>query len=151
MGYSTYLKIDGVDGECTDEGQQGWMIIDSFSHTVTGPQPRGGASLTELQICRFADRATPLLALAAAEGRPYRSAVIRMTRTDGARDRMMELKLSNVTLTMHSMSGGPQGDLKAPYENMSLRFDKIEWVYYTTPSTTVKTGFSSDAVASVPF
>lgn len=150
MGFNTYFKLDGVDGDCTDEGQQGWMVIDSFNHTVCAPQGRGGGPvLNDLQICRFADRATPLLALAAAEGKLYRSAVIRMVRTDGARDRMMEMKISNVTLTTHSLAGGPPGDIKAPYENLSLHFDKIEWVYYPTPSTPVKTGFSADAVASI--
>lgn len=151
MGFNTYFKLDGVDGDCTDEGLQGWMVIDSFNHTVSGPQPRGGAPiLNDLQICRFADRATPLLALATADARLYRSALIRMVRTDGARDRMMELKLSNVVLTMHSLAGGPAGDIKSPYENLSLHFDRIEWVYYPTPSAPVKTGFSTDAVASIP-
>jgi len=149
MGFNTYFKLDGVDGDCTDEGQQGWMVIDSFNHTVSGPQPRNGTPiLNDLQICRFADRATPLLALTTAEGRLYRSAVLRMVRTDAARDRMMEMKLSNVVLTMHSLSGGPAGDIKAPYETLCLHFDKIEWVYYPTASSPVKTGFSADAMAS---
>src|SRR5882757_4018800 len=121
MGFNTYFKIDGVDGDCTEEGQQGWMVVDQFNHTVCGPQPRGGAPvLNDLQICRFADRSTPLLALATAEGRLYRSAIVRMVRTEGTRERLMELKLSNVTLTMHSLAGAQAGDIKAPYENLSL-------------------------------
>jgi type VI secretion system Hcp family effector len=122
------------------------MAIDSFNHSVSGPQPRGGApTLSDLQICRFADRSTPLLALATAEGRRYRSALVRMVRMEGARERLMELKLSNVTLTMHSLAGGPAGDIKAPYENVSVHFDKIEWVYYPTPSAPVRTGWSAEA------
>jgi type VI secretion system secreted protein Hcp len=149
MGFITYFKLDGVDGDCTDEGLQGWMVIDSFNHMVSGPQPRGGVPiLNDLQICRFADRATPVLALTTAEGRLYRSAILRMVRTDGARDRMMEMKFSNVVLTMHSLSGGNAGDIKAPYETLSLHFDKIEWVFYPTPSAPVKTGYSADAMVS---
>src|SRR5262249_2645061 len=130
-------------------GQQGWMVIDSFNHTVTGPQPRGGAPiLNDLQVCRFADRSTPLLALATAEGRMYRNALVRMVRTDGDRERLRELRLSNVQLTMHSLSGGPAGDVKAPYENLSLHFDKIEWLYYPTPSAPVRAGWSAEAAAA---
>lgn len=150
MGYTTYLKIEGVDGDCTEEGLKGWMAIDSFNHSITGPQAnRNGAFVNDVCISRFADRSTPLLALATAEGRHYRSAVIRLVQTDGAKERLMELRLANVQVTSHSLAGGSPGDLKTPYENLSLHFDKVEWVYYPTPSTPVRTGWSTEAAAAL--
>src|SRR5205085_1603544 len=85
MGYTTYLKIDGIEGDCTDDGYRGWMTVDSFNHSLCTTQPRGAAMLNDLSICKFADRTTPLLAVATAEGRLYRSVQLRMVRTDGAR------------------------------------------------------------------
>jgi type VI protein secretion system component Hcp len=57
----------------------------------------------------------------------FKDALIELCRTDGAKAKFMELRLSRVRVTMHSLSGGPQTDMRTPYENLSLGFDKIEW------------------------
>jgi len=151
MGYTTYLKMDGITGECVEEAHRGWLIVDSFSHSVCGAQPQGGpATLADLSIARFVDRATPLLARAAAEGRMFKEAVVELCRTDDAKGKFMELRLSRVRVTMHSLSGGPQSDVRTPYENLSLGFDQIEWNYFPAAFETkpqamaeVRTGWSS--------
>ncbi|HZE97015.1 MAG TPA: type VI secretion system tube protein Hcp [Planctomycetota bacterium] len=131
MGYTTYLKIDGIAGECTEQAHHGWMAIDSFSHSVCAPPPRGGpVNMTDLSICKFADRTMPLLARAAAEGRMFQFATIELCQTDARKSKFMEIRLSQVRVTMHSLSGSPQGDVRTPYENLTLGFDKIEWFYY---------------------
>ena len=131
MGYSTYLKIDGLVGDCAEEAHRGWHAVDSFSHAVTGQQTtQGGPHLGELSIAKFVDRATPLFARATAEGRLFREALLELCRTDGTRVRFMALKMSNVRVSMHSLTGGTQGDQRTPYENLCLSFEKIEWLYY---------------------
>ena len=131
MGYSTYLKIEGLVGDCAEEAHRGWIAVDSFSHAVTGqPMTQGAPHLGELSIAKLVDRTTPLFARATAEGRLYKEAVLELCRTDGSRARFMALKMSNVRLGMHSLAGGTQGDLRTPYENLALTFEKIEWLYY---------------------
>lgn len=131
MGYVSYLKVDGIAGDCAEEGHRGWIPVDSFSHTLSGQSaPTGEVHLGEMQISKFVDRTTPLFARATAEGREFREAVLELCRTDGTRARFMALKLTKVRVSMHSMAGGPQGDMKTPYENLSLMFEKIEWLYY---------------------
>ena|SRR5579862_232635 len=130
MGYVTYLKLDGIGGECVEEAHRGWLAVDSFSHSVCGAAPQGGqGTLSDLSIARFVDRATPILARAAAEGRMFKEGVLELCRTDGTKGKFLELRLSKVRVTMHSLSGGPQSDLRTPYENLSLGFEKIEWNY----------------------
>jgi type VI secretion system secreted protein Hcp len=131
MGYTTYLKLDGITGECAEEAHRGWIVLDSFSHSLCGAPPQGGqVNLSDLSIAKFVDRTTPLLARATAEGRMFKEAVIELCRTDDAKGKFMELRLSRVRVTMHSLSGGPQSDLRTPYENLSLGFEKIEWNYF---------------------
>ncbi|HVR85877.1 MAG TPA: type VI secretion system tube protein Hcp [Planctomycetota bacterium] len=158
MGYATFLRLDGICGECIEEAHRGWLVVDSFSHSLCGAQPQGGqVTLADLSIARFVDRATPLLAQAAAEGRIFKEAVLELCRTDGTKGKFMEIRLSRVRVTMHSLSGGPQTDMRTPYENLSVGFDKIEWHYYPAAfeareesGADVRTGWSSpSALATV--
>jgi type VI secretion system Hcp family effector len=156
MGYATYLKLDGISGECAEEAHRGWLVVDSFSHSVCGAQSQGGqVSLADLSIAKFVDRATPLLARATAEGRMFKEAVIELCRTDDTKGKFMELRLSGVRVTSHSLSGGPQSDVRTPYENLSLGFDKIEWNYFPgafeekeKTGSEVRTGWSSQSAVA---
>jgi type VI secretion system secreted protein Hcp len=141
MSYTTYLKLDGITGECAEEAHRGSLVLDSFNHSLSGAPPQGGqVTLSDLSIGKFADRATPLLARATAEGRIFKESVIELCRADDTKAKFMELRMSKVRVTMHSLSGGPQTDVRTPYEHLSLGFEKIEWNYFpaafeATPET----------------
>src|SRR4051812_41607289 len=116
MGYTLHLRIDGIDGD-----DCGGMKLDGFGHSLSAGTGRSAArSVSDFSFSRICDRATPLLALAAAEGRYLRGAVLEMRRTDGDKAAFMEIRLSRVRVTNHGISGAPNGDAKAPYENFSL-------------------------------
>ena len=154
MSYLAYLKLEGIAGECTDAGHRDWMAIDAFNQNVCGPQDRGGrTSMTDFAVSRFADRATPQLARAAAEGRHFKEAVCELCIPDGDSTKFMEIRLTNVRITSHGISGTPKNDPLTPYENMLLAFDKIEWVYFPNAFTSspekesgvCRTAWSADA------
>jgi len=130
MSYATYLHLDGILGECAEEAHRGWLTVDSFSHSVSNPPQGSGTFLGDLSIARFVDRATPLLARATAEGRLFREVRLELCRTDGSRARFMEIRLSKARLTMHSLSGSPQADVRTPFESVNLTYEKIEWLYF---------------------
>jgi type VI secretion system secreted protein Hcp len=130
MGYATYLKLDGLVGDCAEEAHRGWVFVDSFNHTLSHDGRGGQVHLGEMSIAKCVDRATPLLARAAAEGRLFRQACLEFCQTEGARSKFMEIRLEGVRVTMHSLSGGSPGDTRTPFENASLGFEKIEWSYY---------------------
>jgi type VI secretion system secreted protein Hcp len=129
MGYTTYLKLDGIPGECAEEAHRGWLAVDSFSHSVSNHPQGNGATLGDLSIAKFVDRSTPLIARATAEGRLFQEAILEICRTDGSRARFLEIRLGKVRVTMHSLSGGPQADVRTPYESINLSYEKIEWLY----------------------
>ncbi|MBV8881853.1 MAG: type VI secretion system tube protein Hcp [Planctomycetaceae bacterium] len=153
MGYNTYLKLDGIGGDCVEESHRGWITVDSFTHTLSGQQGQHGPThLGDVSIAKFVDRTTPLLARATMEGRLFREATIEMCRADDPRAKFMALKLANVKVSMHSISGGPQGDMRTPFENFGLTVEKIEWFYYPSAfepkaEGEVRAGWSSPAGA----
>ena len=150
MGYMTYLRMDGLAGDCTEEAHRGWLVVDSFSQSLSNQGQAHGVNLGDLSIAKFVDRSTPLIARATAEGRVFDDVRLELCRTDGSRARFMEIRLSQVRVNMHSLSGGPQADVRTPYESINLSYEKIEWFYYPTAfepspegSAEVRAGWSS--------
>lgn len=145
MGYAAYLKLEGVAGECSEAGHRDWMPIDSFNQNVCGPQEAGGRTgMSDFSIVRLADRATPRLAKATADGRHFKEAVLELCLPDAAKTRYMEIRLTNVRITNYGLSGAPQNDARTPYENLMLQFETIEWSYF--PEAFSGTGKTEAAV-----
>ncbi len=131
MSYVAYLKLEGIAGECGDSSHKDWMLVDSFSQSVAGPQERGGRTmLSDFAINKLVDRSSPALARATAEGRHFKEAVLELCTNEGSKPKYMEIRFTNVRLTSYGFSGSPQSDAKTPYENMTLHFEKVEWMYF---------------------
>jgi type VI secretion system Hcp family effector len=132
------------------------MSIESFNQNVCGPQERGGrTTMTDVAVARLADRATPQLARATAEGRHFKEAILELCLPEGAKAKFMEIRLANVRITSYGISGAPQNDARTPYENMMLQFEKIEWLYFPSAfeparekeAEVCRAGWSSDPQA----
>ena len=131
MSYVAYLKLEGIAGECADAAHRDWMVLDSFSQSLVGPQERGGrTNLSDFALNKLVDRSTPLLARATAEGRHFKEAVIELCTNEGSKPKFMEIRFTNVRLTSYGFSGAPQSDARTPYENFTLQFEKVEWSYF---------------------
>jgi type VI secretion system secreted protein Hcp len=145
MAYTLQLKIDGIEGD-----QRDGMMLEGFGHNVSAGTGRSAAPMvSDFSFSRICDRATPLLALAAAEGRYFKGAVLELARSDGDKAKFMEIRLTRVRVTNHNISGAPGGDVKAPYENFALGFEKIEWVYITGPSKECRAEWVNEAAVAV--
>jgi type VI secretion system secreted protein Hcp len=131
MSYVAYLKLEGIAGDCADPARRGWMAIDSFSHSLVGPQEQGARThLSDLAFNKLVDRATPLLARATAEGRHFKEAILELCMNEGSKSKFMEMRLTNVRVSNYAVSGSPQSDARTPYENFMLSFEKVEWLYF---------------------
>ena len=131
MSYSAYLRLEGIAGECADAAHKDWMTIDSFSQSLAGPQERGGrTNLSDFALNKLVDRSTPLLARATAEGRHFKEAVLELCTHEGSKAKFLEIRFTNVRISAYGFSGAPQADARTPYENLSLHFEKIEWLYF---------------------
>src|SRR5579863_9735345 len=69
MAYDAFLKLDGVDGESTDDKYKGYVEVSSFSFGATHMQTLGSATtgagsgraqLGELQISKVVDKSSAI-------------------------------------------------------------------------------------------
>jgi len=150
VGYTAYLRIDGLAGDCIDPDHRHWYAVDGFGHSLSSPPQRSAApALWDFSISKFCDRSTPQLARAAAEGRYFKEAVLELVQTDGAKARFMEIRFEKVRITNYSISGAPQQEVRAPYENFSLGFEKIEWAYFPDPAQESREEWVNEAAGTV--
>jgi type VI secretion system secreted protein Hcp len=136
--FNAWLQIPGVEGEAIKKGHENWIQVLSYGWGVaaasTAPRQRlarGAArpSLEDLQITKYLDRASPLLAGAAAEGKVYPEARLVFYGAAGT---------SAAPLGVVRMTGVTVGGLRVrsdsetgarPVEELALLFRTIEWSY----------------------
>ena len=80
MAYDAFLKLDGMDGESTDDKYKGWVEVQSFSmgitHLTTIGSATGGAgsgrtTVGELQIQKVVDKSSAVLFQKCATGEHF--------------------------------------------------------------------------------
>jgi type VI secretion system secreted protein Hcp len=126
---AAYLKIDGVPGSSTDPQHSGWIEISSFSwgatNTSSDAQGRGGgtgkAKLSDIQITKKVDAASPVLFQALTSGRHYKEVVIELRKSGGQGSPYYRVTMSDVLVAADKTSAGDR-----PTEALTLNFTKIE-------------------------
>jgi type VI secretion system secreted protein Hcp len=128
MTYATYMKISGIPGDCAEPAHKDWIELLNCSNSVSAPDSHGRpAQYMDMAINKYLDRSSPLLALACTEG--WRLEEILVETTTDAGTKVMEIRLSDATITNHNLSSG--GDPNHPaYDSFSLKFGMMEWSYF---------------------
>lgn len=138
MAADFYLQIDGVKGESTDDRHKDWIECTSVHWSVTQPRSAtastGGGhtaercELSEINISKLVDTASPLLAQLCACGKTIPKAKLEMQRADGDGNpvKYFEVELENV-LIAHVAPSFAGGDF--PSESLGLKFSKVRWKY----------------------
>lgn len=129
-----YLKIDGVDGDVTAEGHEGWIECMSMQwgvgrgiHTTTGSaqeRESSAPSVSEVTVATAMNKATPLIFTEACVGKS-KLVKIDLVQTGEALENYMCYELNDSLISGYSMSSG--GD--RPTESISFNFTKIEMKY----------------------
>jgi type VI secretion system secreted protein Hcp len=128
-----FLKIDGVEGESTDERHKGEIEILSFSwgETQTGTMTRGGGggagkvSMQDFHFTMAMNKASPMLFLKCATGEHIKQAVLTARKAGGDQQEYLKVTLTDVLITSYQTNGS--GD--QPIDSISLNFAKIEFEY----------------------
>ena len=153
-----FLRIDGVEGESSDERNKGAIDVLSWSWGASNTSGVGGGgtgkvSVQDLSFTKRLDKSSPQLYLRCANGKHFASAqlVLRRTGADGSSIDYYKVTLTDVLVTSVS-AGGSTGDDR-PMETISLNYTKIEWEYIPvgadgTPQTPVREGW--DVAAGTP-
>ena len=135
MATDYFLKIDGIDGESTDDSHKGEIDLLSWSWgaTQTGTFSRGGgggAGKVDMQDFHFvmtANKASPLLMKACATGQHIKSATLTCRKAGGEQVEYMIVKMSDLLVSSYQTSGA-SGD-GTPTDSTTVNFGKIEFEY----------------------
>jgi type VI secretion system secreted protein Hcp len=132
-----FLKIDGVEGESTDDKHKGQIEIDSFSWGVsnTGSFASGGgggagkATFQDIHFTMHVNKASPKLMQAAATGEHIKSVDLTVRKAGGTQMDYYTIHLEDILVSSYSSSGS-SGEL--PMEEISFNYQKIEFQYIPT-------------------
>ena len=138
MAADYYLQLDGIKGESADSRHAGWIECTSINWSITQPKSAtastgGGhtaerAELSEINISKLVDLASPMLAQLCACGKTIPKAKLEMQRADGNGEpiKYFEVELENV-LIAHIAPNFAGGGF--PTESLGLKFSKARWKY----------------------
>jgi type VI secretion system secreted protein Hcp len=144
--FDAFLKIEGIDGEATNEKHKDWIEVQSFSWGMsrTGTSPGGGTLLKieSMQIVKNVDKSTPKLFLGCCTGEHYPTAVMEFTRPiqqggQTADQVYLKYELRDCMISGYSISGNMNA---LPVDQVSLNFTKITMTYIPYDSATGNPG-----------
>ncbi|MFL5342350.1 MAG: Hcp family type VI secretion system effector [Gemmataceae bacterium] len=130
-----FMKMEGIDGNSTSAGHEGWVIVDSLQFGIGRgiPSPQGSEadreastpSVSEIVVTKTMDKASSKLFEGALCGEGVKCE-IHLCKTDaGQPEPYTKYDLEDVLISGYSMSSG--GD--RPTESLSLNFTKITYTY----------------------
>jgi type VI secretion system secreted protein Hcp len=132
---AVYLKIDGIDGDVTAAGHEGWIECGSFQwgvgrgiSTPTGSSSEresGPPSVSEVTVSKAMDSSSPKIFTEACVGKAKKVEIHLVQTGPDALETYMEYTLTNSLISGYSLSSG--GD--RPSESIAFNFTKIEMKY----------------------
>lgn len=130
-----YLKIDGIESESQDSKHKNEIELQSFSwgETNSGSSAGGGGggtgrvAMQDFQFTMQANKASPKLFLACANGEHIKKAVLTATKAGKAQQDYLKWTFSDL-LVSSFQTGGSSGDI-IPTDQVSFNFTKIEVEY----------------------
>jgi type VI secretion system secreted protein Hcp len=151
MAIDSFLKLGTLKGESVVKGFEdqiqllswGWGMTQSgTTHTASG----GGAGkvdVSDLQISKHVDAASPMLALACCKGTHYDTATLTMRKAGGTALEYVTITLTNLIVTSYSVSEGGGGDLLT--DTFTLNFGKFKYSFQPQDNKGAKKGGAIDA------
>jgi type VI secretion system secreted protein Hcp len=132
-----FLKIDGVDGESTDDKHKGSIEIESFSwgEQQTGSAGRGGGAgagkvqMQDFHFTKRVDKSSPLFMIGCATGQHYKSAILTVRKAGGSQLDYYKVTMSDVLVSSYQTGGTNNGGGSVPIDNVAINFAKIEMAY----------------------
>lgn len=149
-----FIKFDGLDGECKEQGYEGWSVIEDFNQTITnaafdehpeedenGSFLQEGTGAGEVTVTMELDRLYPKLMAAAAEPKDvprskrknfFKSIKVHVcTREDDdpGVDPYLMIEMRNAHIKSYNISASANDDESLPTGTVTLGFEEIRWEY----------------------
>lgn len=140
MAHEIFMRLDAILGECQEQHHLNWIVLDSFSCSVTAASSdnddfySGASEHAPVDISKHIDRSSPKLALAACMRTRFAQAAIHVcqqTTTGLNSSIVLKCILTGVTCLSYNLSGEDNST-----DTISLKYDAIQWHYtYVDPFT----------------
>ena len=152
-----FLKLDGIDGESTDDKHKGEIDIESWSWGESnsgthGSGGGGGAGKVAMQDFHFVmkqNKASPVLMLACASGEHIKKAVLTCRKAGKDQQEYFKINFDTLSVSSFQTGGSAHGDV-VPTDQISLNYTKIQFEYRPQDSKgalggTIKAGWDTGA------
>jgi len=136
MAIDIFLKIDGIDGESTDDAHRNWIELLSYDHGLAqsiihdvggGGNAAGRANFQDFSVAKELDRTTPELNSYCASGKQISKIEVELVSVTDDRPTFMKYTLENCLISQVQINGS-SGDNK-PTEEAAFAYQKISWEY----------------------
>lgn len=135
----TYLWLEGVSGEATEQAHTRWIDVTSFSDGIESNLSLGSANsgvgvgkakFQKFEIEKPLDRTTPTLLKACAQGRIYKRAIVEVCKNTGRGIQCVyRITLGTVVVASSSVEGKSGA---APVQHVTLAYGAATWEYMPT-------------------
>lgn len=130
-----FLKIDGIEGESTDDKHKNeidvlswsWGETNSGAHGFGGGGGAGKVAMQDFNFVMTFNKASPKLMLNCATGAHIDNAVLLCRKAGGEQQEYLKITFSDLLVSSYQ-TGGSSGDV-IPVDQISLNFTKIEFEY----------------------
>jgi len=135
--FDAFLKIEGIDGESTDDKYTGWIQVDSFSwgetnaHTVSSATTGAGAGKVDMQdlhVTKVSDKSSPTLFFDCAAGNHYPTATLICREAGGNQIEFLKYEFQPPLFVSSFQMSGSQG-MDKPTESLTLSYGTIKITY----------------------
>jgi len=138
MSVDMFCKIEGIDGESTDDKHGDWIEIQGYSHGVsqpvsgasrTGGRTGGRAEFGEFSVQKSLDKATPDINLYCCNGKHISKVEIEFCLATKDKHTFMKYELKDVIVSSVSSGGSSNSGEIRPDEQVSFAYGEIKWEY----------------------
>jgi type VI secretion system secreted protein Hcp len=146
-----FLKIDGIDGESTDDKHRNEIDILSFSWGMSqscSREPDQLPAVQSISLLYSANKATPKLMLACATGQHIKEAKLTCRKAGEEQQEFMTIKFSDLLISSYQ-TGGSAGDV-IPTDQISFCFEGIRITTYRYNPDGSLAEVVSEGFATVP-
>jgi type VI secretion system secreted protein Hcp len=131
-----FLKVDGVDGESTDDKHKGEIEIESWSFggTNAGSFSSGGGGgsgkvvLGDFNFVKKVDKASPKLFLSCCNGEHLKTATLVCRKAGKDQQEFLTVVLSPILISGFHTAGSAASDI-IPVDQVSINYGKLEFKY----------------------
>lgn len=134
MSSNTYMQIEPIKGEATDDAHKDWIQILAFNHGLaqpvsgssgTGGRAKARANFKDFTITKFVDKSSIDLNIYCAKGEHIKKLVLEVCQETGSKVCYYKCELENVMVASVSIDSSGE----KPQETVTFAFDIISWTY----------------------